>query len=95
MPGVNVRSFWGENTQLMTVVIDPNAHVPMHQHPQEQCGTVVAGEVTFTIGGETRLLKSGDCYIIPGNVPHSATGGEAGTRLVEVFSPVREDLKYE
>ena len=94
-PGVNARTFWGDKMMLVTVVVDPGAVVPMHQHPQEQCGTVVAGEITFTIDGETRLLKVGDCYIIPGSAAHSAVGGAAGARLVEVFSPVREDLKYE
>ena len=33
-------------------------------------------------------------YLIPGNVPHSALAGPAGFTAAEVFSPVREDLKY-
>ncbi len=92
--GVNIRSFWGEQMQLIAVTIDPGAHVPTHKHPQEQSGTVLSGKVTFTIGDETRTLEPGDCYIIPGNVEHSATGGNVETRLVEMFSPIREDLKY-
>lgn len=94
VPGVNIRSFWGEQMQLITVTIDAGAHVPTHQHPEEQSGTVLSGKVTFTIGDETRTLQPGDCYIIPGNVPHSATGGDVKTRLVETFCPIREDLKY-
>jgi quercetin dioxygenase-like cupin family protein len=94
VPGVNIRSFWGEKIQLITVIIDPGAHVPTHKHPQEQSGAVLTGKVTFTIGDETRTLEPGDCYIIPGNVEHSATGGDVETRLVETFCPIREDLKY-
>lgn len=94
VPGVTIRSFWGEKMQLMTVTIEAGAHVPTHNHPQEQSGTVLSGSVTFTIGDETRQLKSGDCYIIPGHVDHSATGGDVETKLVEMFCPIREDLKY-
>jgi len=40
-------------------------------------------------------LHAGDMYLIPGNVPHSAVAGPEGFVAAEVFSPVREDLKYE
>lgn len=94
VPGLNIRSFWGEQMQLVYVTLNPGTHVPAHHHPQEQCGTVLSGEVTFTIGDETRLLKQGDCYMIPGNVEHSADAGDVKAHLVEMFSPIREDLKY-
>ena len=44
------------------------------------------------IGGEVRVLKPGDMYIIPGDVEHYAQG--QGTRAValDIFSPVREEF---
>jgi hypothetical protein len=33
-------------------------------------------------------------YIIPGSVEHGARAGRSATRVLDVFSPVREEYKY-
>jgi quercetin dioxygenase-like cupin family protein len=93
-PGVIARSFWGDRMTLALVELQPQAVVAEHSHANEQVGTVIEGEIDFTIGGETRRLRPGDVYVIPADVPHGVRVGEAGVKLVEVFSPVRENLKY-
>ena len=93
-PGVHIRTFWQNEMLLSSVDLEPGAVVPMHSHPHEQCGVVIWGEMDLTIAGETRHLKAGDCYIIPGDVEHSATAGDAPVRVVDVFAPVREDYQY-
>ncbi len=95
IPGINIRSFWGKKMTLITVEVDPGTHLPAHSHRFEQIGTVISGEISFTIGGETRLLQAGACYIIPGDVVHSGIAGDAPVHLVEAFSPVREEYHYE
>lgn len=92
-PGVRARTFWGENLMLAVVEFDPGAEVPSHKHPHEQAGTVLSGEVEFVIGGETRLLRAGDIYLIPSNIEHSAIAGPDPAEVLDVFNPVREDLK--
>lgn len=73
-------------TFLKDMVLPPHAHGP-------QWGTVVAGEVTFTIGGETKIYRTGDSYNIPDGVVHGATI-KAGTRVIDVFAePDRYPLK--
>ena len=57
--------------------------LPMHAHGA-QWGTVVEGEIEFTIGGETRTYGPGDSYSIPAGVAHGATI-KAGTRVIDVF----------
>jgi|TARA_B100001971_G_scaffold63397_1_gene58356 quercetin dioxygenase-like cupin family protein len=93
-PGVRARTFWAEKILLVHVELDAGARVPDHSHPHEQCGTVVAGEIVLSIGGETRTLTVGDCYVIPGGVEHWATTGSAPAKVVDVFSPVREEYQY-
>ena len=95
IPGLNIRSFWGEKMTLMTVDLEPGTEVPLHSHHYEQIGTVISGEINFTINGETQLLQTGACYIIPGHVEHSAVAGETAVVLVEAFSPLREEYHYE
>jgi quercetin dioxygenase-like cupin family protein len=93
-PGVQARTFWGDRMTLALVTLDPNAVVAPHTHPHEQVGAVISGELEFTIGDETRRLGPGDVYVIPGDVPHGVRVGPGAVELIEVFSPVRENLKY-
>jgi len=92
-PGVRLRSFWGDRMLAAVVDLDPQAVVPMHSHPHEQAGTVLSGALELTIDDETRWLAPGDVYLIPGGVEHSAQTGDAPTRVLDVFSPVREEYK--
>ena len=58
--------------------------LPPHSHGP-QWGTVIAGEIVFTIGGETRSYGPGDSYDIPAGVEHGARI-RAGTTVVDVFA---------
>ena len=57
--------------------------LPMHAHGA-QWGTVIEGEIEFTIGGETMIYRPGDSYLIPAGVMHGAMI-KAGTRVIDVF----------
>jgi quercetin dioxygenase-like cupin family protein len=57
--------------------------LPMHSHGA-QWGTVIEGEIEFTIGGETRIYRPGDSYSIAAGVEHGAVI-KAGTRVIDVF----------
>ena len=93
-PGVRTRTFWGDNLLLSVLEFDPNSVVPNHTHTHEQAGVILEGEVEMDIGGESRLLKPGDVYIVPGNVEHGGRSGNSSVRIVDIFSPVREEFKY-
>ena len=58
--------------------------LPPHAHGA-QWGTVIAGEIEFTIGGETKTYRHGDSYDIPAGVEHGARI-KAGTRVIDVFA---------
>ena len=93
-PGARTRTFWGDNMLLSIVEIDPNSEVPNHTHPHEQGGIMLEGEIEMNIAGESRTLKQGDVYIIPGNVEHWVKSGSAPAKVLDIFSPVREEFKY-
>ena len=92
MDGLRVRPVSGERITLGVFELEPEIGMPEHRHPNEQVGLVLRGEMTFTIGGETRLRKPGDMWVIPPNLPHTVerTGGE-GCTILESFSPPRTD----
>lgn len=94
VPGITIRTFWGDKMLVSVVDLDANTQLPNHSHPHEQAGTVISGTMTLTIAGETRHLQPGDTYLIPGGVAHSAFTGDSPARVIDIFSPVREDYMY-
>lgn len=93
-PGTEARTFWLDKMMLVLVNIDPRSEVPLHSHPHEQVGTVLSGELEMTIAGETRTLRPGDVYLIPGGVEHSARTTDGAAQVVDVFSPIRDEYTY-
>lgn len=92
LPGIyRTTMVWNERQMLVEIRFDKDAAVPMHQHPNDQIGVVVRGLMRLTIGGETRDLRPGDTYSIPGGTPHGAVGLEQDTLIYDVFTPPRED----
>jgi quercetin dioxygenase-like cupin family protein len=93
-PGVRTRTFWKEKMLMSLVELQSKSEVAMHTHVEEQCGYVAKGTLEMEIGGERRLLREGDMYHIPANVPHFAKAGPGGATVLDVFSPLRTVLQY-
>lgn len=94
VPGARTRTFWGEQMLLSLVEVDADFEVPLHTHSHEQGDIIVEGELEMGIGGEVKLLKPGDMYIIPGNVEHYAKAYGNKAVALDIFSPVREEFQY-
>jgi quercetin dioxygenase-like cupin family protein len=82
---------------LMMVVFDftdgPAAQPdPPHTHPHEQVTYVAVGEVLFFIGEESRRLGPGDMVAVASDRPHTIQLLTPGARLVDTFTPVRQDF---
>ncbi len=92
-PGVRFKPVFGRNLLINHVYFDPHTEVPMHQHPEEQGGTVLEGELEFEMGGEKRILRPGDVYIAPSNVLHAARAGEQPCVVLDIFSPPRSGFR--
>ena len=93
VPGLTIRTMWGEKIMMSVIENEPNAEVPMHTHPHEQAGIVMEGGFDMTIGEETRRMKPGMAYVIPGGVPHGIKGIDVKGKALDIFSPPREEYK--
>jgi quercetin dioxygenase-like cupin family protein len=91
--GVNIFTCAGEQMMLSLVEFAPHAVVERHSHPHEQMGMLLEGELTFTIGDETRTLQPGEMWRIPGGVSHNARAGDKPVKALDVFHPVRDDYR--
>ncbi len=63
-----------------------------HSHPHEQISYVAKGSLTVFIEDDKQRLEEGDLFLIPSNVPHSIQTLTERVKLVDVFTPVREDF---
>ncbi|MBX5445725.1 cupin domain-containing protein [Sphaerobacter sp.] len=91
LPGFAMQAITGKNLMLNWVRIEPNTEMPAHEHPHEQAGVMLEGTLELTIGEETRVLRPGMAYTIPGGVRHRARTFEDGCLVLDIFSPPRED----
>jgi len=89
--------YLGHTDKLMMVVIDfddgpGEAPDPPHSHPHEQISYVAEGELIVHIGDESTRLGPGDIYTVPPNIPHTIQLLSKYVRLVDTFTPLREEF---
>jgi quercetin dioxygenase-like cupin family protein len=82
---------YGQNTLMAEIKMSKGTRIPTHQHPQEQTGYLVIGRTRLTINDQVYNCNPGDSWCIPCNAKH-ATYAIRDSVVVEIFSPVREDL---
>ncbi|HEX4130731.1 MAG TPA: cupin domain-containing protein [Pirellulales bacterium] len=92
-PGVQMFTACGEKMTLSIVEMEPAAEIPSHSHPHEQVGMMLEGSGQFDIGDQSRLVKAGEMWRIPGGTPHRIVAGDKGLRALDVFHPIREDYR--
>lgn len=80
----------GDKLMLARVFMKKGAHVPMHQHHNEQITYILEGALKFAIEGKEIVVKAGEVLCIPSNLPHEAWAVE-DTLDLDVFTPPRED----
>ncbi len=90
-PGVRIATCAADKMMLSLVEMEPHAVVELHSHPHEQIGMMLEGRAVFFIGDEQKTLQMGDRYRIPGNVPHRVVALEQPVKVLDIFSPIRED----
>ena len=91
--GIRFKPIFGRNILFNYVYFEPHSEAPMHQHPEEQIGTMLEGEYEFEMNGEKRMIRPGDVYVVPPNVPHAARTYDKGCVAVDIFSPPRTGFR--
>jgi quercetin dioxygenase-like cupin family protein len=90
-PGVSLHAVGGEQVLLCHVRYEPGTRVARHAHPTaEQIMWIVEGDVTITVGDETRTLGADDVVVVNRGVEHELHS-ETGLTFVEALAPVLRD----
>lgn len=88
------RKIVGHTPELMSVLVrfDAGAVGTPHAHEaHDQIAYVVAGAFEATVDGQRCVLRAGDAFIARRGHSHGVVALEAGSTLLDQFSPRRDD----
>ena len=91
-PGIERRVLaWTDGLMCVENRFEEGAVGTLHSHPHTQITYVLEGKFSFTIGGETRVVRQGDTLLKENGVVHGCVCLEKGA-LLDIFSPARMDF---
>jgi quercetin dioxygenase-like cupin family protein len=88
-PGVRTRVLTRGDLMFSLVEIDDGAESPIHDHSEVQMGLVLEGTFERRQGDDVKVLRVGDGFYVPPNVPHGGRAIGGRCRILDVFSPPR------
>lgn len=91
-PGFFSKLIHTASNTVNFIEVKAGCSVPRHQHIHEQCSFVIDGKFEMTVNDIPQMLDTGMFAIIPSNAWHSGIA-VTDCRLIDIFSPVREDYK--
>ena len=90
-PRMAIHAIGGEQVMLCHVRYEPGTTVRRHSHPTaEHVMWIVEGDVTMTIGDETKTLSAGDVVVVNRGLEHELYS-EGGMTFVEALALVLRD----
>ena len=91
--GVTTRIFPGDQAMLSLVQLEPSTESDVHSHPQEQWGMFLEGSGVCIQDGDEHPVTVGDFWRTPGGVSHAFRAGPDGVKVLDFFSPLREEYR--
>lgn len=78
----------GGQMTIVEITEAPGTEAPLHVHHREDEGFwILEGDVTFEVGDTTIEAHTGDYVFGPRDIPHRYTVGDAGCRMLFIFTP--------
>jgi len=93
--GMRRRVFFSEKMTLAAIEAagPTSGPIRLHSHPNEQIAYVIDGDIEVQVGEETRRIAAGGFYRVPPDVPHGVIIHSSSARIIDAFTPPREDFR--
>ncbi len=89
--GSNSHLVRGSNAMLSFLTMTAGSVFELHSHPEEQIMIVLEGYCDEVIEDRIYRVGPGDVLRLPPNVRHGAFLREVDCKVIDVFSPARQD----
>jgi len=83
-PGIWSKVESGANLTMAFMEISANKEGVAHDHPFDQCGIVVEGEIEISLGEEKKLLSPMETYFIPAGIRHNWKTMASSAKILDV-----------
>ncbi len=93
VPGSNSHLVFGDKITVSFLTMAANSYFPPHRHEPEQIMIVLDGYADEIVEGKLYRLQKGDVMLLPSNIEHGAYLREVDCRVIDIFSPPREDFR--
>ncbi len=84
-PGILSKVESGKSLTMAVMEIAPGKEGAAHEHPFDQCGIVVEGELEMSVGNEKKLLKAMETYFIPAGINHNWKTLTSSAKILDVI----------
>jgi quercetin dioxygenase-like cupin family protein len=83
-PGILSKVESGKNLTMAFMEIAPNKEGTAHDHPFDQCGIVIEGEIEMSVGEDKKLLRATETYFIPAGVKHNWKTLSSSAKILDI-----------
>ena len=91
-PGFFSKLIHSDTNTINFIEVKAGCSVPRHKHIHGQFSFVIEGKFEMTVNDVAKILEPGVFANIPSEAWHSGTA-ITDCRLIDIFSPVREDYR--
>jgi quercetin dioxygenase-like cupin family protein len=83
-PGIRSKVESGPDLTMAIMEIAPNKEGAAHDHPFDQCGIVIEGEIEMFVGEKKKLLRPMETYFIPAGVKHNWKTMSLAAKILDI-----------
>jgi quercetin dioxygenase-like cupin family protein len=83
-PGIFSKAEIGDGLIMAYIEIEAHQEDTGHEHPADQCGIVVQGQIEMFIGDEHKILAENETYFIPASIKHGWKTSDQSARILDV-----------
>lgn len=83
-PGIRSKLESGSNLTMAFMEIAPNKEGAAHDHPFDQCGVVIEGEIEMSVGEDKKILGAMETYFIPAGIKHNWRTISLAAKILDV-----------
>ena len=83
-PGIRSKLESGTKLTMAFMEIAPNKEGTAHDHPFDQCGIVIEGEIEMSVGEEKKFLRTMETYFIPAGTKHNWKTFTSPTKILDI-----------